>query len=40
VLARSLADEIERLKRMLAKAARARPRRKRQPDHRQMVLPL
>jgi hypothetical protein len=35
-----LAGEVERLKRMLGEAARARPKRKRPPDHRQIGLPL
>jgi hypothetical protein len=40
VLARGLAGEVERLRRLLGDAARARPKRKRQPDHRQIGLPL
>jgi hypothetical protein len=39
VLARSLADEVARLRRRLAEAGRARPRRRQAPDDRQMVLP-
>ena len=37
VLARGLADEVERLRRLLGEAARARPRRRRhEVDHRQL----
>ena len=40
-LARGLAGEVERLRRRLGDAARARPRRRRQaPDDRQMALPV
>jgi hypothetical protein len=40
-LARGLAGEVERLRRMLAEAARVRPRRRRQgSDSRQMTLPF
>jgi hypothetical protein len=40
-LARGLAGEVERLRRLLGDAARARPRRRRQaPDDRQMALPV
>ena len=40
-LARGLAGEVERLRRRLGEAARARPRRRRQaPDDRQMALPI
>jgi hypothetical protein len=40
VLARGLADEVERLRRLLGEAARARPKRERPPDHQQIGLPL
>jgi hypothetical protein len=40
-LARGLAKEVERLRRMVAEAARVRPRRRRQGlDSRQMALPF
>jgi hypothetical protein len=41
VLARSLAGEVERLRRLLAEATRPQLRRRRQtPDGRQMTLPI
>jgi hypothetical protein len=40
VVARGLAKEVERLRRMLAEAARVRPRRRPALDGRQMTLPF